>query len=147
MKQFCSILCAASLTFLGLTAALPAENSSAKALSADDTAGSAEAAGTTGTTATAMTTTTTVTVTTTTASLRGDYDSDGMITANDAQSVLNAYTEELASGYFSGNIFGFYSCDIDGDRALTAADAQYILIYYTENYVAAHPVTWEEIVK
>lgn len=79
--------------------------------------------------------------------LRGDFDGDGEVTANDAQSVLVSYTEELASGTNPMTASQINACDIDGDGKITAADAQYILLYFTENTVTGNPTTWDQLVK
>ncbi len=79
------------------------------------------------------------------AALTGDLDGDGEITASDAQNLLAAYAEALASGKTSLTDVQKTACDIDKDGDITAADAQYILIYYTENVVAGNLVSWDEL--
>ena len=78
---------------------------------------------------------------------KGDYDNDGEVTAMDAQSVLVAYTEGLATGTVNMTAEQKAASDIDGDGEITAADAQYILLYFTENTVTGNPTTWDQLLK
>lgn len=74
-----------------------------------------------------------------------DMDSDGKITASDAQIVLVAYADILASGSSDLTEEQLAAADVNGDGMVTAVDAQYILIYYLRNSVMDESVTWEEI--
>jgi hypothetical protein len=81
------------------------------------------------------------------AAVRGDLDGDGEPTATDAQSVLMAYTEALASGRqeLTGDLFN--AADVDKDGEITAADAQYILLYFVQKNVVGDPKDWDEIIR
>lgn len=81
------------------------------------------------------------------ANAKGDFDGDGEVTAIDAQGVLVAYTEGLATGSVSMTAEQKTVSDIDGDGEITASDAQYILLYFTENTVTGNPTTWEQLLK
>lgn len=76
--------------------------------------------------------------------LRGDYDADGKVTANDAQYTLNAYAAALAGDETEApaDYEQQAACDIDGDGILSAADAQRILMYYTVSLTGTAP-QWE----
>lgn len=81
------------------------------------------------------------------ADTRGDVDGDGEATATDAQMVLVAYTESLASGKQELTGEKFTAADVDKDGTVTAADAQYILIYFVQRSVVGDPKTWDELIK
>lgn len=78
--------------------------------------------------------------------LRGDLDGDGEPTATDAQLVLTAYTEALASGTQSLSGAQFTAADVDQDGEITAADAQYILLYFVQKNVVGDPKDWAELI-
>lgn len=77
--------------------------------------------------------------------ITGDFDGDGTITANDAQSVLTAYAELCVGNQPAVSAAQNTACDINKDGSLDSGDAQYILLYYVRNTVAADPVTWEAL--
>ena len=79
--------------------------------------------------------------------VRGDTTLDGIVSIDDAQTALKAYTERIA-----GNPDGLISLqkttgDVNGDKVVSVEDAQLILKYYTENTVAGRTVTWEQLLK
>ena len=79
--------------------------------------------------------------------MTGDLDGDGEVTATDAQIVLVAYTEALASGKQELTGDSFTAADVDLDGEITAADAQYILIYFVQKNVVGDPKDWDELIQ
>lgn len=63
---------------------------------------------------------------------KGDVNTDGVLNASDASTILSVYAE-LSSGVLD---FGYrhnpYICDYNGDNALNSADASQVLAYYAE---------------
>ncbi len=77
--------------------------------------------------------------------LPGDLNGDKVISADDAQLVLTAYTEALAGMEMNLTAAQIKAGDIDGNGIISVEDAQYILTYYTENTVAGKDITWDDI--
>lgn len=76
---------------------------------------------------------------------KGDLDRDKTVSLGDAQTVLAAYTEQLAGK----QILGYterYIADVDSDAAVTLDDAQYILQYYVSNTLAGLRLESEGII-
>ena len=75
----------------------------------------------------------------------GDVDGSNDISVADAQTVLKAYTEQVAgkaSGLDNGQTF---AADVNRDSAVSVEDAQLILKYYTEKNVAGKDIAWKDI--
>ncbi|MBQ9905431.1 MAG: dockerin type I repeat-containing protein [Oscillospiraceae bacterium] len=77
---------------------------------------------------------------------KGDLDGDGTVSAEDAQLVLNLYTEIVAERALA-DANQLAAADINQDGELSADDAQIILLYYTENILTGNPVSWEDLLK
>ena len=77
--------------------------------------------------------------------LTGDYNGDGVIGAEDAQRVLDAYVKTLSGGDPALTDRQKQACDVNADGAVDVTDAQYILLYYVKNTVAKNPTTWEQL--
>ena len=78
---------------------------------------------------------------------RGDISGDGVISVEDAQLTLKAYTEGVAGLESKLNPAQKKASDINGDGNVTVEDAQLILKYYTGKYVAGKDITWVDILK
>ena len=78
---------------------------------------------------------------------RGDISGDGVISVEDAQLTLKAYTEGVAGLESKLNPAQKKASDINGDGNVTVEDAQLILKYYTGKYVAGKDITWDDILK
>ena len=78
--------------------------------------------------------------------MRGDFDGDSDVDADDAQGTLITYLMRLANkaDQITATAEHQAVCDIDADSALTADDAQYILAYYL-NDLAHTPVSWDAL--
>ena len=80
--------------------------------------------------------------------LRGDVNSDGTVSVEDAQLTLRAYTQRIAGNEMGLSETQIKAADITGDGELSVDDAQYILRYYTEKYVAGKDtLTWDDLLK
>ena len=80
--------------------------------------------------------------------LRGDVNSDGTVSVEDAQLTLRAYTQRIAGNEMGLSKAQIKAADITGDGELSVDDAQYILRYYTEKYVAGKDtLTWDDLLK
>ena len=77
---------------------------------------------------------------------KGDLNGDGTVSAEDAQLVLNLYTEIVAERALA-DANQLAAADINQDGELSADDAQIILLYYTENILTGNPVSWEDLLK
>ena len=78
---------------------------------------------------------------------QGDFNGDEQISLDDAQGVLQYYTQTLAGKKpLAANALK-QSADVNGDGAADIMDAQYILKYYTENSVAGVYTAWEKIIQ
>lgn len=78
----------------------------------------------------------------------GDANSDNQILIDDAQAVLNLYTDQMAfkSIYGEGVTYaGFSQIDVNLDNSVSVEDAQFILTYYVENHISGGSVTWADI--
>ncbi len=100
-------------------------------------------------TTTAAASVTTKHAVTTTASapslLRGDVNGDNIVSVDDAQLTLKAYTERIAGNDMKLTDEQIKAADIDGNGEISVEDAQWLLKYYTENYVAGKDITWDDI--
>ena len=73
---------------------------------------------------------------------------DGLVSVEDAQLTLKAYTEVHVAGLESKlTAQQKKAADVNGDGDVTVEDAQLILKYYTANTVAGKDTTWEELLK
>ena len=77
---------------------------------------------------------------------RGDYDTDGRITAADAQTVLTKYAEMLSDNETDMTALQEVTADVNGDGRITALDAQYILTHFLRNEVLDEPTGWEDVI-
>lgn len=77
----------------------------------------------------------------------GDTNMDNHADLEDAQFVLEFYTETLAGKDPLIGKAQKQCADVNSDGTADVMDAQYILKYYTENEVAKKFTTWEEILK
>lgn len=77
--------------------------------------------------------------------MRGDFNGDCRIGADDAQNALNSYVRTLAGGDSALTDTQKKLCDINGDGAVDVSDAQLVLMYYVKNTLAGMPVSWEEL--
>ena len=79
--------------------------------------------------------------------LRGDANLDGIISVEDAQIALNAYTAIMADLESGLSAEQKEAIDVNDDGVISIDDAQHILIYYVENYITGNPKTWDDILK
>ena len=79
--------------------------------------------------------------------LTGDYNGDGVIGAEDAQRVLDAYVKTLSGSNQTLSERKQRIRDVNADGAVDVTDAQYILLYYVKNTIANNPVTWEQLLE
>ena len=77
--------------------------------------------------------------------MQGDLNGDKIVSVEDAQLVLNAYTEALAGKEMNLNAAQIKAGDVDGNGIISVEDAQYILTYYTELTITGKAVTWKDI--
>ena len=77
--------------------------------------------------------------------VRGDITLDGIVSIEDAQITLKAYTEVLAGNPSTLIALQKRTGDVDGSMTISVEDAQLILKYYTERSVAGKNTTWEEL--
>ena len=77
--------------------------------------------------------------------VRGDVNSDGEVSVDDAQLTLKAYTERMAGNDMKLTDEQFKAADVDGNGEISVEDAQWLLKYYTEKYVAGKDITWDDI--
>lgn len=76
---------------------------------------------------------------------KGDLNGDNTISVEDAQIVLNAYTNAMA-GLESGlTDEQKKQADVNEDGEISVDDAQYILIYYARFTLAEEIITWEDV--
>ena len=78
-------------------------------------------------------------------SIKGDLNSDGAVSVEDAQLALIAYVQTMAgleSGLTEQQI---KAADINEDNTVSVEDAQLILIYYVSNTISGQNVTWDEL--
>lgn len=80
------------------------------------------------------------------AALRGDVTGDAAVTSEDAQLVLQAAVELLASNPSPLSAEASADADVDSDGAVTVSDAQYILVYYVNNTLTHNPKSWEDVI-
>ncbi len=78
---------------------------------------------------------------------KGDWDLNGLIGSDDAQSVLRVYTQSVAGEEVKLSEMQQTAADVNGDSAVDSADAQLILLYYVQNSVAGVPTDWDALVK
>ena len=108
----------------------------------------AAASGTTATTAVPAVTTAPVTTGETgQKGQTGDVTGDGLVSIDDAQTVLKDYTEGVAGKASKFTAQQKKAADIDGNGQVSVEDAQWILKYYTEKNVAGKNITWADILK
>ena len=79
--------------------------------------------------------------------VRGDATLDGIVSIEDAQLTLKAYTAHVAGIASTLNAVQNRTMDADGSGEVSVEDAQLILRYYTENTVAGKNITWEDLLK
>ena len=77
--------------------------------------------------------------------MQGDLNGDKVVSVEDAQLVLNAYTEALAGKEMNLNAAQIKAGDVDGNGTISVEDAQYILTYYTEMTITGKAITWKDI--
>ena len=77
--------------------------------------------------------------------LRGDINRDGVVSVEDAQLALKAYTEAVAGLKQNLTQAQRMASDVNRDGSVTVEDAQLILKYYTEKTVAGKEITWKDI--
>ena len=76
---------------------------------------------------------------------RGDVTADGLVSVDDAQLALQAYTNRIAGNDMNLTDAQIKAADVNNDGELSVDDAQNILIYYVNNTVAGKVLTWEEL--
>ena len=75
----------------------------------------------------------------------GDLDQNAVVSIEDAQLALNAYTNSMA-GLNSGLTDAQKAAaDVNGDNEISIEDAQLILLYYVCNTLAGIPASWNEL--
>lgn len=77
--------------------------------------------------------------------VRGDITLDGIVSIEDAQNTLKAYTESIAGKASTLIALQKRTADVDSNFMISVEDAQLILKYYTERSVAGKNTTWEEL--
>ena len=77
---------------------------------------------------------------------RGDFDSDGEISAKDAMNIIQIAADVLVGNEPDATEEQLRAADTDGDGEVTALDAQYTLIYFLENTVLNNEVDWPDII-
>ena len=77
----------------------------------------------------------------------GDLTGDGVISAEDAQLALTAYTQRIAGNASGLNEAQSKAADVDGNGEISVEDAHNILLYYTEKTVAGKEITWNDLLK
>lgn len=77
--------------------------------------------------------------------VRGDITLDGIVSIEDAQNTLKAYTESIAGKPSTLIALQKRMADVDGSMTISVEDAQLILKYYTERSVAGKNTIWEEL--
>ncbi len=97
------------------------------------------------TTTSATETTPIITTSAAPAPLRGDVTGDGVVSVDDAQLTLKAYTERIAGNDMKLTDEQIKAADVNGDGEISVDDAQNILIYYVNNTVAGKVLTWDEL--
>ncbi|MEE3405590.1 MAG: glycoside hydrolase family 3, partial [Acutalibacteraceae bacterium] len=75
----------------------------------------------------------------------GDVTADGLVSVDDAQLALQAYTNRIAGNDMNLTDAQIKAADVNNDGELSVDDAQNILIYYVNNTVAGKVLTWEEL--
>ena len=79
--------------------------------------------------------------------VRGDVTRDGIVSVEDAQLTLKAYTQRIAGNETGLTAAQIKAADVNGDGEVSVDDAQYILRYYTEKAVAGRDdFTWEDLI-
>ena len=81
------------------------------------------------------------------AAMQGDFNGDGLVSVEDAQLTLRAYTEHVAGLESKLTEAQKQAADINGDGEVSVEDAQLILRYYTEKTVAGKDITWDDLLK
>ena len=76
----------------------------------------------------------------------GDLTGDGIIGADDAQAVLQAYVNTISDLEDGLNDAQRKAADINKDGTVSGDDAQLILQYYAYT-LSDKEVTWEELLK
>ena len=77
--------------------------------------------------------------------IRGDVTGDGVVSVDDAQLTLKAYTERIAGNDMKLSAEQIKAADVNGDGEISVDDAQNILKYYTEKSVAGKNITWDDV--
>lgn len=80
------------------------------------------------------------------ADILGDFDGNGKVEIEDAQQVLNVYTDILTGYSVELTVQQETAGDVNSDQTIDVRDAQFILIYYTENVIAGKQLSWKEII-
>ena len=80
--------------------------------------------------------------------LLGDMNLDGVVSIEDAQLTLKAYTAKVAGNPTDLSPAQIKASDVNADGDVSVDDAQSILKYYTGKYVAAKDdFTWDDVIK
>ncbi len=77
--------------------------------------------------------------------LRGDIDRDGVISVEDAQLALRAYTNKVAYNPTGLHPIQLEAANVLHDSEFDVTDAQCILKYYVENSVSGKTATWDQV--
>ena len=77
--------------------------------------------------------------------LRGDINRDGVVSVEDAQLALKAYTNLIAENPSGLNAVQFQAANVLQDSVLDVIDAQCILQYYVTNTVSQGSVSWDQL--
>ena len=77
--------------------------------------------------------------------LRGDINRDGVVSVEDAQLALKAYTNLVAENPSGLNAVQFQAANVLQDSVLDVIDAQCILQYYVTNTVSQGSVSWDQL--
>lgn len=75
----------------------------------------------------------------------GDMDNDGIVSIDDAFTILSAYSRQAAGSAIPLTEEQIAAADIDADGNITIDDAFYALSYYSK-HAAGREVTWNEVV-
>ena len=75
----------------------------------------------------------------------GDIDGDGVVSIDDAMTVLTYYIESFIGLEPDITDAQREAADVDGDGKITLKDAQYILVYYVSNTIAHLDIPWSTI--
>ena len=77
--------------------------------------------------------------------LLGDVNLDKVVSVDDAQITLMAYTNRIAGKSMNLKDKQIKAADIDGNNEVSVEDAQLILLYYTQKTVAGKDVSWDDL--